>query len=52
MEEARKILLAEISADSVEYIHRNVEKKKEYTYALVVVNAEDLEGKPVYTEVK
>ena len=52
VEGARKILLAELSADSVEYIHRNVEKNKEYTYALVVVNAEDLEGKPAYTEVK
>jgi len=40
--------LVELNADVFEYLHRNVEKEKQYTYAIVAVNAEGREGKPAF----
>lgn len=46
-----KILLVELDADTSEYWHRNVEKDKQYTYAVCAVNDEDREGEYAYVEV-
>ncbi len=39
-------LLTELNADTFQYLHRNIQKDRPYTYALVAVNQENLEGNP------
>lgn len=45
-------LLVELSADSLEYIHRDVEKNKKYKYALVAVDGMNRESEPIYTKIE
>ena len=45
-------LLVEVSSDTFEYYHRNVEKEKEYIYALVAVDYIDREGEPAFITIK
>lgn len=46
-----KSLLVELDADTFEYLHRNVEKDKQYTYGLCAVNNENREGEFDYVEI-
>lgn len=50
----RKIqsLLVELNADSLEYIHRDVEKNRKYKYALVAVDSMNRESEPIYTKIE
>jgi hypothetical protein len=50
----RKIqsLLVELNADSLEYIHRDVEKNRKYKYALVAVDSVNRESEPIYTKIE
>jgi hypothetical protein len=45
-------LLVELSADSLEYIHRHVEKNRKYKYALVAVDSLNRESEPTYINVE
>jgi len=45
-------LLVELNADSLEYIHRDVEKNRKYKYALVAVDSMNREGEPIYTKIE
>jgi hypothetical protein len=45
-------LLVELSADSLEYIHRDVEKNRKYKYALVAVDSMNRESEPIYTKIE
>lgn len=45
-------LLVELDANIYEYLHRSVEKNKMYTYAIVSVNNENEESRPIYTTVE
>lgn len=45
-------LVAEIPAQTSEYVHRGVSKSQEYTYALAAVNDEGREGPAAYVTVK
>ncbi|TET70923.1 MAG: hypothetical protein E3J44_05130 [Candidatus Aminicenantes bacterium] len=44
-------LLVELSTDSLEYIHRDVEKNRKYKYALVAVDSMNRESEPIYTKI-
>ena len=44
--------LAELSADSFEYIHRDVEKNRTYKYALAAVDSMNRESEPIYTKIE
>lgn len=44
-------LVAEVDASTFEYWHRSVEGDRSYTYSLVGVNSEGLEGDPAYVTV-
>lgn len=52
VEEKTQSLLVELSADSLEYIHRDVEKNKKYKYALVAVDGMNRESEPIYTKIE
>ena len=43
--------LVEIDADTFRYLHRRVEKDKKYTYAIVAVDGDNIEGEPALTTV-
>lgn len=45
-------MLVELSADSLEYIHRDVEKNRKYKYALVAVDSMNRESEPIYTKIE
>jgi len=45
-------LLVELSSDSLEYIHRDVEKNRKYKYALVAVDSLNRESEPTYINVE
>jgi len=45
-------LLAELSADSLEYIHRDVKKNRKYKYALVAVDSMNRESEPIYINIE
>lgn len=45
-------LLVELSADFLEYIHRNVEKNRKYKYALVAVDRMNRESEPIYMKIE
>ena len=45
-------LLVELNADSLEYIHRDVEKNRKYKYALVAVDSMNRESEPIYTKIE
>ncbi|UCG94791.1 MAG: hypothetical protein JSW13_03285 [Candidatus Aerophobus sp.] len=45
-------LLVELSADFLDYIHRNVEKNKKYKYALVAVDGMNRESEAIYTKIE
>ncbi|NIM58079.1 MAG: hypothetical protein GTO16_03925 [Candidatus Aminicenantes bacterium] len=44
-------LLVELSADSLQYIHRDVKKERKYKYALVAVDSLNRESEPIYINV-
>lgn len=44
-------LLDELDVETLEYLHRDVEKNKQYIYALFAVNEEGREGQAVYVTV-
>jgi len=45
-------LLVELNADSLEYIHRDLEKSRKYKYALVAVDSMNHESEPIYTKIE
>ncbi|GAG20801.1 unnamed protein product, partial [marine sediment metagenome] len=45
-------LLEELNADTLEYLHRNVEKDAQYIYALCAVNDEGREGESATTTIQ
>ncbi len=45
-------LLVELSADSLEYMHRDVEKNRKYKYALVAVDSVNRESEPIYIKIE
>jgi len=45
-------LLVELSADSLGYIHRDVEKNKKYKYALVAVDGMNRESEAIYIKIE
>ena len=49
IEDSSQSLLAEVNVSYTEYLHRNVDADKEYTYALVAVDPQDREGEAVYS---
>ena len=51
-EQRQKIIRGEQSADTFEYYHRDVEKEKEYIYALVAIAYKDREGEPTFITIK
>ena len=52
VENGSQILLVELDANTFEYWHRNVEKDKAYTYALVQVSYDGRESKAAYITVQ
>ena len=52
IEEKNQILLVELSAATFEYWCRDVEKDKQYTYALVAVDDENRESLQTYTAIR
>lgn len=46
-----RTLLVELSADTFEYMHRDVEKDKQYKYAVVAVTTGGTEGQSSYTTI-
>lgn len=51
VEGKNQILLVELNADTSEYWCRDVEKDKQYTYALVAVDDENRESPQIYTAI-
>ncbi|UCG94792.1 MAG: hypothetical protein JSW13_03290, partial [Candidatus Aerophobus sp.] len=49
VEDSSQSLLGEVNVPYTEYLHRNVDEDKEYTYALVAVDPQDREGEAAYT---
>ncbi len=49
VEDSSRSLLGEVMVPYTEYLHRNVDGDRDYTYALVAVDAQDREGEAVYT---
>jgi uncharacterized repeat protein (TIGR02543 family) len=52
MEGESKSLLIELDVNTFKYWHRNVEKEKQYIYALIAVNNENREGDAAYISIK
>ena len=52
MEGESRSLLIELDANTYKYWHRNVEKDKQYVYALIAVNNENREGDAAYISIK
>jgi hypothetical protein len=52
MEGQNRSLVTEVEAGIFEYYHRNVQKDKQYTYALVAVDENNIESEPANTSVQ
>lgn len=52
IEGPNRSLVTEVDADTFEYYHRNVQKDKQYTYALVAVDENNIESEPANTSVQ
>jgi len=51
VEQETESMLAELNADTFEYLHRGIGRDNQYTYALVAVNDEGREGGRAYISV-
>ncbi|KON28649.1 hypothetical protein AC481_00755 [miscellaneous Crenarchaeota group archaeon SMTZ-80] len=52
MEGDQKSIVVELSADTLEYWHREVNQDEQYQYALVAVDSQNQEGDPAFTTVQ